>query len=162
MNKVVLLSGGNLGDRKLILQLAFQKIGEKVGKIAAYSPIVESEAWGFESENNFLNQVLIVNTNQSAPEVLNRIHEIELELGRERKEEQWVSRKIDIDILFFNDEIMNSRELTIPHKHIQDRRFTLFALKLLMPDYIHPVLNKSINELLSTCKDKSKVEIYHA
>jgi len=162
MNKVVLLTGGNLGNRLRILEDAKRAIDRQIGSVIQSSPIVESEAWGFESADNFLNQVLVISTEFSADEVLKKIQEIELSLGRIRKKEQWVSRYIDIDILFYNDDIFESEELTIPHRHIQDRKFTLFALNKVMADYHHPVLKKSIKELLKKCSDKSKVEVYHA
>ncbi len=126
------------------------------------SPIIESEAWGFESKQAFLNQVLIVETEYNAFEILDKTQEIEINLGRARKNEQWVSRLIDIDILFYNDSIIESERLTIPHKYIQERRFTLLALEYVLKDYIHPVLEKSIQQLLLECKDKLKSDIYHA
>jgi len=162
MNKVVLLTGGNLGNRLRILVDAKRLIDSQIGSVIQSSPIVESEAWGFESADNFLNQVLVISTELSAKEVLNKTQEIELNLGRIRKKEQWVSRNIDIDILFYNNDIIDSEKLIIPHQHIQDRRFTLFALNKVLADYQHPVLKKSIKELLKECSDKSKVAIYHA
>jgi 2-amino-4-hydroxy-6-hydroxymethyldihydropteridine diphosphokinase len=162
MNRVVLLTGGNLGDRKRILQDARKAIEMLIGSVLKASPIIQSEAWGFESEQDFLNQVIVVDTSLSPIEVLNEIQKIEIDLGRERKSEQWVSRLIDIDILFYNDEIIYSDRLTIPHKHIQDRKFTLYALNQIMSKYQHPIYKKSIKELLHNCNDKSKVEVYYA
>jgi len=162
MNRVVLLTGGNLDDRIKILQDAKKAIEMHVGCISNASPIVESEAWGFESEQDFLNQVIVADTNLSPIEVLNRIQKIEIDLGRVRKTEQWVSRSIDIDILFYNDDIIESDRLTIPHKHIQDRRFTLYALNQIMAAYQHPVFKKSIEQLFLDCEDKLKVEVYNA
>jgi 2-amino-4-hydroxy-6-hydroxymethyldihydropteridine diphosphokinase len=163
MNRLVLLTGGNLGEREDILAKAFELISRRVGTITAYSPLVESEPWGFESELAFLNQVIIVHTENDAPDVLKHIQEIELELGRERqKDRQWISRKIDIDILFFNDDIIETDTLIIPHKYLHRRRFTLYALDKIIPDYVHPVLKSRIHDLLQQCTDPSKVEEYHA
>ena len=162
MNRVVLLTGGNLGDRKRILQDARKAIEMLIGSVLKASPIIQSEAWGFESEQDFLNQVIVVDTSLSPIEVLNEIQKIEINLDRVRKSEQWVSRLIDIDILFYNDEIIYSDRLTIPHKHIQDRKFTLYALNQIMSKYQHPIYKKSIKELLHNCNDKSKVEVYYA
>jgi len=162
MNTVVLLTGGNLSDRLSILRDAEDMIRKNIGPILSESPIIESEAWGFESKQAFLNQVLIVETEYSALEILDKTQEIEINLGRARKKEQWVSRIIDIDILFFNDEIIKTDLLTIPHKSIQARRFTLLALNYVLKDYIHPVLGESIQQLLLECKDKLKSDIYHA
>jgi 2-amino-4-hydroxy-6-hydroxymethyldihydropteridine diphosphokinase len=162
MNRVVLLTGGNLDDRIRILQDAKKAIEMHIGRIYNASPIIKSEAWGFESKQDFLNQVIVVDTSLSPIEVLNEIQKIEIDLGRVRKSEQWVSRLIDIDILFYNDEIIESDRLIIPHKHIQDRRFTLYALNQIMAAYQHPIYKKSIKELLHNCDDKSKVEVYYA
>ncbi len=162
MNKLVLLTGGNMGNRKEVLDNARHAIESLIGKIRSSSPLIQSEAWGFESDQAFLNQVLVIDTSYSAIEVLNKIQEIELSLGRVRKTEQWVSRIIDIDILFFNNELVESTDLTIPHQHIQDRRFTLFALNTILPNYIHPKLGLPISSLLNNCKDQSKVEVYNA
>ena len=162
MNQVILLTGGNLGNRLSILQQARKLIENTVGKMNTISPLIESEAWGFESENAFLNQILIVDTELSAHQVLIETQKIEIKLGRIRKTEQWISRLIDIDILFFNNELIDSDKLTIPHEHIQNRKFTLFALNTIIPNYVHPKLKVSISNLLKDCKDKSKVEVYHA
>ena len=161
MNEVILLTGGNLGDRMQFLQNAKKAIEDKVGSVIQSSPIIKSKAWGFDSIDYFLNQVLIVKTSLNAIEVLDNIQEIERKLGRIRKSEQWVSRLIDIDILFYNNEILISERLTIPHKHIQNRRFTLFGLNFIAPKYIHPQLNKTIHQLLMNCTDNLKVEVYH-
>jgi 2-amino-4-hydroxy-6-hydroxymethyldihydropteridine diphosphokinase len=162
MNQVILLTGGNLGDRLSILRQAKELVKTTVGTINIASPLIESEAWGFDSENTFLNQVLVVDTELSAYQVLTEVQRIEIDLGRVRKTEQWISRLIDIDILFFNNELIESTDLTIPHQHIQDRRFTLFALNTIIPNYIHPKLQLPISTLLNNCKDQSKVEVYHA
>jgi len=162
MNQVILLTGGNLGDRLSILRQAKELVKTTVGTINIASPLIESEAWGFDSENTFLNQVLVVDTELSAYQVLTEVQRIEIDLGRVRKTEQWISRLIDIDILFFNNELIESTDLTIPHQHIQDRRFTLFALNTIIPNYIHPKLQLPISNLLDNCKDQSKVEVCHA
>lgn len=160
-NNVVLLTGCNLGNRLSQINQAKEMITMNIGNSSSISPIVKSKAWGFNSDEFFLNQVMNIETEFSAKEVLSLTQEIELKLGRTPKKEQWSSRLIDIDILFFNNEIIESEQLTIPHKYIQDRRFTLFALDLIMPNYIHPSLNQKIHKLLSGCTDKSEVEVYH-
>lgn len=162
MNNVVILTGSNLGDRFSLLNRAKDMIIHDIGKLLSYSPIVKSEAWGFDSSHFFLNQVLVIETEFTANEVLSKTQEIECNLGRTRKEKQWSSRLIDIDILFFNKEVIDSEQLTIPHKYIQDRKFTLFALDFILPNFIHPTLNMSINQLLTMCNDQSEVEVYLA
>jgi len=162
MNQVILLTGGNLGNRLSNLQKAKELIESSVGNITLESPVVASEAWGFESENVFLNQILCINTSLTPYQLLSAIQKIEVSLGRVRKMKRWISRLIDIDILFFNNELIESKNLTIPHQHIQDRRFTLFALNTIVPDFVHPKFQLPISTLLDNCKDQSKVEVYYA
>lgn len=159
-NQVYLLIGGNLGDRKALLQKARQGIEEYIGKIIGKSSIYETAAWGFESENDFLNQVLIVDSDLNPHQVLDKCHEIEKQLGRIRNSEQYASRTMDIDILFYNDEILDEPNLIVPHPKLHERRFTLEPLNEIAPDYIHPKLKKSMQELLSDCIDHSDVKKY--
>ena len=160
MSKVVLLIGGNLGNRYDNIIKTCDLIESNIGDIIKKSKIYETEAWGFESEKSFLNQVLIVNSNYTPQQCLNKINKIEEQLGRVRGSEKWISRTMDIDILFYNNEVINTDDLTIPHKHISERLFTLKPLNDLLPDYIHPVNKNTVSELLNRCVDKSKVKVY--
>ena len=159
MNKLYILLGGNLGDRKLIFSEARSRLNQWVGKITAQSAVYETEPWGFKSDDVFWNQVLEITTNLSTEEVLRYTQQIESELGRVRKSNQYDSRMIDIDILFCDDFIINQENLTIPHPRIQERKFTLVPLFEIAPDLIHPVFKKSIRKLLEECSDQLKVEI---
>lgn len=156
-NQIYLLTGGNLGDRYGLLERAKKKIVEKIGEIIKESSIYETAPWGFNSEQDFLNQVFNVSTDLSPKELLNKCFEIENELGRVRQLEQYSSRTIDIDILFYNDEIIHEQELIIPHERLHKRRFTLEPLVEISPEYAHPKLNKTLSELLAECKDVSEV-----
>lgn len=156
MNKLFLITGGNIGDRKKNLETAAALIQKQIGKISRLSAMYETEAWGVTNQPPFYNQVLEVETPLSPREVLHLILEIEEEMGRKRSIKN-AARNIDIDILFFNNEIINEHNLTIPHPEIINRRFVLLPLLELEPHKIHPVLNKSIQELLSETKDKLKV-----
>ncbi len=156
-NQVYLLTGGNLGDRYGLLERARKKIVEKIGKIVKESSIYETAPWGFNSEQDFLNQVLYVSTDLSPKKVLNKCFEIENELGRVRQSEQYSSRTIDIDILFYNNEIIHEQELIIPHERLHKRRFTLEPLVEIAPDLIHPVIKKSLSDILKECNDNSEV-----
>ncbi len=157
MNQVYLLTGSNLGDRYSLLERAKKIIVDKIGEIIKESSIYETAPWGFESEQDFLNQVIIITTEYLPGEVLQRCQEIEKELGRNRKSEQYSSRTMDIDILFYNDEIIHEQELIIPHERLHERRFTLEPLVEIAPDLIHPVIKKSISDILKECEDKSEV-----
>jgi 2-amino-4-hydroxy-6-hydroxymethyldihydropteridine diphosphokinase len=153
MNRLFLITGGNIGDRKTNLETAAALIQKQIGKIMRLSAIYETEAWGITNQPAFYNQVLEIETLLSAREVLDLILKIEEQMGRKRSIKN-AARNIDIDILFFNNEIINEHNLTIPHPEIINRRFVLLPLLELEPEKIHPVLHKSIQELLSETKDK--------
>jgi 2-amino-4-hydroxy-6-hydroxymethyldihydropteridine diphosphokinase len=152
MNKVFLITGGNIGDRKKKLELAAKSIEKNIGDIVASSSIYETEAWGNTEQASFYNQIHIVESKLAAEEIMHKILEIEKEMGRIRTIKN-AARIIDIDILFFNNEIIDDSILTIPHKEINNRRFVLMPLQELAPDLIHPILQMSISKLLSICKD---------
>jgi 2-amino-4-hydroxy-6-hydroxymethyldihydropteridine diphosphokinase len=159
MNKLYILLGGNLGDKKMIFSGARSRLNQLLGKITAKSAVYETEPWGFTSDDVFWNQVLEIATGLSPDEVLRQTQQIERELGRVRKSNHYDSRMIDIDILFYDDQIINQVNLTVPHPRIQDRKFTLVPLFELAPDLVHPVFRKSVRKLLDECTDQLKVEI---
>lgn len=152
MFQVYLLLGANLGDRFDQIRSAFQEIEKQVGRVIRYSSLYETAAWGVEDEPNYLNQVLLVETTLKPLDVLKRINKVEKQLGRVRNL-KWESRLIDIDILFYEDLLINSPELIIPHPYLHLRKFTLIPLHEIAPDLIHPVLKKSTQELLKELKD---------
>ena len=158
MIKLYVLLGGNLGDKKQLFEHTTRLLGERVGRITRQSAIYETEPWGFESSDLFWNQVLEITTNLSAEEVLEQTQQTEIELGRIRKTNQYDSRTIDIDILFYGDQIISLENLSIPHPRIQDRKFALVPLNEIAPELIHPVFQKSIGQLLLDCSDDLKVE----
>ncbi|MEO5783559.1 MAG: 2-amino-4-hydroxy-6-hydroxymethyldihydropteridine diphosphokinase [Ginsengibacter sp.] len=157
MNLIYLLIGGNLGNRIVNLSIARDFIETEIGKIITASSIYQSASWGIIEQPDFLNQVLLVETKFSAEETMQLILSIENKMGRIRTLKN-ASRIIDIDILFFNDEIINRENLTIPHPEIQNRKFALIPLNEIAPDLMHPVFTKSIRNLLSTSKDKLEVK----
>ena len=157
MNNIFLLIGGNLGNRLAILEEAKRYIVEFIGSIKIESSIYETVPWGFSSSQNFLNQVLMVSTELSPNDTLRNCLEIENKMGRVRNKERYASRVIDIDILFFNDLVLNDENLKVPHERLHLRRFTLEPLAEIASQYIHPVFKKSILELLKDCDDNSKV-----
>ncbi|MEO5649900.1 MAG: 2-amino-4-hydroxy-6-hydroxymethyldihydropteridine diphosphokinase [Ginsengibacter sp.] len=153
MNTIFLITGGNIGDRKINLERAAILIEKNIGSIIQSSSIYETEAWGNTGQSSFYNQVHIVETNLRAEILMETILKIEKEMGRIRTIKN-AARIIDIDILFFNDEIINTRNVTVPHIEIPNRRFVLSPLNELSPSFIHPALKKSIRELFSECKDE--------
>ncbi|MDR1170317.1 MAG: 2-amino-4-hydroxy-6-hydroxymethyldihydropteridine diphosphokinase, partial [Prevotellaceae bacterium] len=125
---VYLLTGSNLGDRKSYLDSAKRSLCLSVGELLAESSIYESEPWGFVSENAFLNQVLLYETVLTPREILQTIKIIEAENGRIHAKSGYSSRNLDIDILFYDNTVLNSADLTIPHPMLHRRRFTLLPL----------------------------------
>ncbi len=158
LNTIIFSTGSNIGDRLSHLKYAENQLA-RVGVVTAVSSVYESKAWGETDQQDFLNQVLSIETNLSAIEVLDVIQVIEKERLRKRKK-HWGPRTLDIDILFFNNEIINSQRLVIPHEFIAERLFVLLPLSEIIGDYKHPVLNKTIKQILTDCKDVSEIQLY--
>jgi len=159
MNIVFLQLGSNLGDRELLLKDAILAIEERVGKVIKKSKVYESTPWRSEGQRNYLNQILKVKTELHSDDVLFTILDIEKNLGRLRLE-KWSERLIDIDIIFFNDSIIETPELCVPHKHMHERMFVLAPLHNIEPEMVHPKYNKTVDELLQICTDKELVKEY--
>lgn len=159
MKELVLGIGGNLGNRLENLEKLRVLIDQRIGKIIKLSSIYESEPWGFESVNWFLNQVVVVDSALKPLEVLKIIHTIEEALGRIRTG-VYSNRLVDVDILFFGELIFKNSVLQIPHAHISERNFVLQALNEISPDFIHPLLKLSCKDLLRECEDKSECRIF--
>lgn len=159
MNKVYLQLGSNMGDRQQHLANATESISYHLGEITICSKIYESTPWRVDGQHNYLNQVVIVKTFLSAEDTLLTILQIENDLGRVRIE-KWGERLIDIDIIFFNDEIYESAHLCIPHKHMHERNFVLVPLNEIASNFVHPKYNKTISELFIDSSDIEKVNEY--
>lgn len=152
MNKAILLIGGNLGDRTGHLKQAVEQIGMLAGKVEKVSALYETAAWGGMEQPDYLNQGVMVSTEMDALTLLHTVLEIERKIGRIRQQ-KWGARVIDIDVIFYNDEIINLPELKVPHPQLQFRQFVLIPLQEIIPDWQHPVLHKDINTLLQQCTD---------
>lgn len=148
-----LLLGSNLGDSKQYISDALIVIAQRIGRLDSASSLFQTESWGNPDQPDFINQVVCVHTNLGSSELLKAILKIESELGRERLE-KWGSRTIDIDILLFDNQVINTPDLVVPHPRMHERRFTLEPLNEIASDIIHPVFNKTINELLDDLSDK--------
>ena len=166
MARVVLLAGGNLGDVKSRLQRAQKLVNERVGAVLRCSHRYESEPWGF-SGDRFSNQALEVSTDLAPEEVLDAVQEIERLLGRNRAAEQrekarsgaaYVSRPIDIDILFYDDLVLASERLTLPHPLLAEREFALVPLCEIMRSRRHPVSGRTMGELLDDLKRRKSCD----
>lgn len=157
MASVYLILGSNLGNRLHFLQQAKQQLTEKAGRIISQSSLYETEPWGFNHDNQFINQVIILQTQLLPADLLTEIKNIEKLLGREKGKERYTARTIDIDILFYDNLIVNTPQLTIPHAEIPNRRFVLEPLCEIDGEFFHPCFKKPIKELLSECSDSNIV-----
>ena len=155
-NRIFLLLGTNLGDRRINLKNALDEIERSVGAVLMTSSIYQTAAWGKLDQPDFYNLVVETETNLKGDELLAIILGIESKLGRERKE-KWGERLIDIDILLMGEHVIQTEHLVIPHPQLANRKFTLVPLAEIAPNVIHPVLQKRIEELLVECKDSLPV-----
>ncbi|HET8828102.1 MAG TPA: 2-amino-4-hydroxy-6-hydroxymethyldihydropteridine diphosphokinase [Pelobium sp.] len=156
MNRVFLGLGGNLGERFKNIELALIAIEARLGPIYKRSSIYQTKAWGGIEQPDFLNMVVEALTPHNPEEVLDKIQKIETDLGRVRIE-RWGARVIDIDLLFYNDEIVNLSRLIIPHPLIEKRKFVLLPLAEIAKEWMHPRLKKTVGQLLNNCDDELEV-----
>ncbi len=159
MNIVFLQLGSNLGDRQVLLDEAINEIESLIGPLINKSVIYESSPWRVEGHANYLNQLIKVETQLIPEDVLSIILSIEKTLGRIRIE-KWGERLIDIDIIFYNDAIIETAELCVPHKHMHERMFVLTPLSDIAPKMVHPRYKKTVEELIEICSDKEQVVEY--
>ena len=159
MNICYLQLGSNLGDRESMLTQALLLIESMVGDVLVTSAVYESSPWAVKEQLDFLNQVLKVKTALSPQDLLAQILNIENIIGRKRVK-KWGERLIDIDILFYNDIIIHSQKLFIPHPYLHKRRFVLLPLNEIASDYLHPKYQKKISQLLIECDDSENVDEY--
>jgi 2-amino-4-hydroxy-6-hydroxymethyldihydropteridine diphosphokinase len=159
--KIIFLGiGTNLNDRESNLKEAVARIEEYIGKIVASSSVFETEPWGFKAENEFLNMVVKVKTRLNPSGLLGRILMIESLLGRVRGEKRYASRVIDIDILLYEDLVIDEISMKIPHPLMHERKFVLVPLGEIEPELVHPVFRQTIASLLIKCKDNSTVRLH--
>jgi 2-amino-4-hydroxy-6-hydroxymethyldihydropteridine diphosphokinase len=154
-NTVYLCIGGNLGEREANLEETREFLEFNFGDVVETSSVYESEGWEMENVPAFLNQIVKIETELTPLELLQEIAELEEFYGRERKTGIYLSREMDVDVLLYNDETVETEKLIVPHPKMALRRFVLEPLCEIAPDLIHPVLKKTITELLKDCEDKS-------
>ncbi len=154
-----MLFGSNLGDKNEIFAQACLLINNRCGRVVAVSSAYESEPWGFEAEEWFLNRLIVVETELEPDEMLQQLLEIEKELGRVRHPETktYTSRTADLDILYFGDRVMVTENIVVPHPRLHQRRFVLVPLCEMVPEFVHPAFHLTQTELLERCPDTSEV-----
>lgn len=163
-HRVVLSFGGNLDNTLYCFEKATKKIKKKIGEVEITSSIYSTQAWKMEKDTpDFLNKVVVVLTDLKPKELLKATQKIEKKLGRKTKSinQEYKDRPLDIDLLFFDDRIIYKKKLVIPHQLLHTRKFILKPLSEIIPDYIHPVIKKTIKKLLLSCDDKLEVKKQH-
>ena len=159
MERCFILFGSNMGDKNKIYAQACLLINNRCGRIVAQSSAYESEPWGFDAKEWFLNRLIIVETELEPEAMMRQLLDIEAELGRVRHSEAggYTSRTADLDILYYGSRIVLTDSLTIPHPRLHQRRFALLPLCELVPEFVHPAFNMTQTELLKRCFDFSEV-----
>jgi len=158
LHRVYLSIGSNLGNRTENLEQSVSLVEQAIGPARQMSAVYESEAWGFLSENRFYNMCMEVETTLPPYEVMHHLLQIEDRMGRERSADGYQDRTIDLDLLFYDDLVMDTPDLVLPHPGIPERRFVLVPLAEIAQGFIHPVLNISVAELLEKCPDPGDIE----
>ena len=157
MEKVYLCLGGNIGDTRNYLQNAVAMIDRRIGRIVNQSAVYQSEPWGFNAEQMFLNQVVVAETELEPHAVLELCLQIEAELGRTRSGNGYEPRTIDIDIIFFGENVIDTPDLKVPHPLMHKRNFVLRPLCDVAADFVHPVFGLTVRQLAAICDDKAVV-----
>jgi len=146
VHKVFIAIGSNLGDRMKNIEVALKKMEDYGLRIIKKSSIIETEPYGFKEQGKFLNGVILIETDLDPFDLLNLLLNIEKEMGRERKI-RWGPRNIDLDIIFYDDLVINTDNLKIPHPDAHNRTFVMGPLSEIDPDFVHPVLNKKVKDI---------------
>lgn len=160
LNRLVLSLGSNLGDREAHLTQACELIREKIGEIVSFSSVYDTPPMGFHAPQSFLNMCVCCTSIYSPQESLNIIHEIEAQMGRLRVEGTYISRNIDIDIIFFNSIVRSHEAPLIPHPSFQLRKFVLLPLNDLDPNLRDPRDQRTVKEILTACDDQSEIHLF--
>jgi 2-amino-4-hydroxy-6-hydroxymethyldihydropteridine diphosphokinase len=157
MTTTFLHLGSNLGNKRAFLESALINIQRCIGEIVTLSGIYETEPWGFSSTSSFFNQAVEIKTKHTPEKLIEIIFTIEEIAGRSRNQKSYTNRTLDIDILFYGNEIIESEQIKIPHPRLHLRKFVLIPLREIAPELVHPLFDKTVTELLYECRDESRV-----
>lgn len=161
MKVAYLCLGGNLGDRELAIKEAIAKIKLEAGEVSAVSKIYETEAWGVTNQNAYLNCCVELKTEFDPERLINILLKIEHDLGRERNlYHTYEPRIIDIDVLFYEQVVLEFNHLTVPHPRLHLRKFVLIPLNDIASHFSHPVFKKNVMALLNECPDTGEVKLF--
>ncbi len=159
-SRVIAGLGSNLGDRLAAMRRALELIREEAGEVVALSSVWETEPWGFNADDHFLNMVAVIDTTKQPRQLMLLFSSIEGRMGRRRSDGgRYESRIIDIDILLWGERVISLPGLEVPHPRIADRRFVLEPLYEVAPDVVHPVTGLTVTEMLEMCEDRSDVRL---
>ena len=163
MTRCYILFGSNQGDKKRLLEEACRLLQERCGLLAEQSSAYLSEPWGFETDAWFLNVLLVVETELGPDALMDALMDIEATLGRKRDADAqgYADRPIDLDILYYGDQVVQTEKVTTPHPRLHLRRFALVPLCEIIPDFLHPEFQLSQQQLLDRCPDASTVKPFH-
>jgi len=153
---VFICLGSNLYDPVYQLREARTHLSKKIGMLLTCSSIYRTEAWGLRKQPDYFNQVVLLKTTRTADKILTILLGIETQMGRKRLS-VWEPRIIDLDILFFGQDIINNKNLIVPHPRLHERLFNLVPLMEIVPNWVHPVLGKTVAEMTASCTDSLKV-----
>lgn len=154
---IILSLGSNLGNREEHLEKAQQLLRERAGNITKVSSVYQTAAWGDTEQPDYLNIALQIETSLSAEDLMKTLLAIEKKLGRVRGEKRWQARTIDIDILCYEQLVVNTPDLMLPHPRLQDRKFVLLPMAEIALEWVHPILKKTVLDLLDICNDEGEV-----
>jgi len=157
MHQVFLGIGGNIGNKRTNFDKVYTHITNGLGEIVKHSSVYETPPWGFEADERFWNQVLLVETQLAPIEILQKVKEIESKFERKSDNQRYASREMDIDILYYDDLFLETENLIIPHPRIHQRKFVLVPLNEIAPDFKHPLLRFTSMQMLENCKDSSVI-----
>lgn len=158
MNNAFLLLGSNIENRIYYLTSAINSINEQIGIVKQKSKIYQTQPWGYVDDKPYLNLVIEIETSLNAEQLLSSTQKIENNLGRIRTSSGYQARTIDIDILYFNSQIVDNQNLKIPHPLMQNRKFVLVPLADIAPNFVHPILKTNTLQMLKNCKDNCYVQ----